>query len=501
MSGRITDDHDEVAEVRPLGASASETHISWVFFTPDRAFKILKPVDMPFLDLRTREARLAAVDREFELNRRVAPDVYLGVSDVVEHGEVVDRMLVMRRLPRERRLAALVGDPRFDDHLREIARAVAVFHADAPPVDPAPMATRDAVSAMWEDNLAVLGDHTKSVVDPGCHARLVDLSSAYLGGRESLFAARIAGGMVCDGHGDLLAEDIFCLDDGPRIIDCLAFDDDLRIGDVLLDIAFLVMDVERLAGREAGRRLLGWYREFSGEHHPPSLAHHYVAYRASVRAKVACLRHDQGDESSAELARRYADMALDHLDRARIRMVLVGGGPGTGKSMLAQGLGDHYGATVLSTDEIRKDLTGTPHDEHRFAAPGEGIYDEATTDRAYHEQLREAELLLRRGESVVLDATWATERHRSAARDVASETVAELAEIECVLDPEIAKERIAERLSNPWNPSDATPDLVDHLASRRDPWPTATPIDTAATPTTVLRAAASLVDAATAPAP
>lgn len=481
----------------PSGASTgpgvSETHISWVFFTPDRAFKILKPVEMPFLDLRDRAARMAAVDREFELNRRIAPDVYLGVSDLVEDGELVDRMLVMRRLPAERRLAALVRGPDFDDHLREVARAIAVFHSGVPSIDPAPMATRDSVRALWEDNLAVLGDHAGAIIDSGCHDRLVDLSSAYLRGREPLFSSRIAEGKIRDGHGDLLAEDIFCLADGPRIIDCLAFDDDLRIGDVLLDIAFLVMDVERIAGRAAGRRLLGWYCEFSGEHHPPSLAHHYVAYRASVRAKVACLRHDQGDESSAASARRYAEMAVDHLDRARIRIVLVGGGPGVGKSMLADGLGDHHGATVLSTDEIRKDLTSTPHDEHRFASPGEGIYDEATTDRAYDELLREAALLVSRGESVVLDATWAAERHRTAARVVAADTAAELVEIECVLDPAIARERIADRLSNPWNPSDATPDLVDHLASRRDPWPSATEIDTSAAPSAVVNAAAGVV--------
>ncbi|MDE0802153.1 MAG: AAA family ATPase [Acidimicrobiales bacterium] len=472
----------------------SETHISWVLFTPDRAFKILKPVTMPFLDLRTREARLAAVDREFELNRRLAPDVYLGVSDIVEHGEVVDRMLVMRRLPADRRLAALVGDDRFDDHLRRVARAVAIFHADAPPVDPAPMATRDALAALWEDNLTVLGDHVGAIIDAESHARLCDLTSAFLRGRDSLFAARAADGMVRDGHGDLLAEDIFCLDDGPRIIDCLAFDDDLRIGDVLLDIAFLVMDVERLAGREAGRRLLVWYQEFSNEHHPPSLAHHYVAYRASVRAKVACLRHDQGDDLSADLARRYTAMAVDHLERARVRMVLVGGGPGVGKSVLAHGLGDRYGATVLATDEIRKDLTGTPHDEHRFAAPGEGIYDDATSDQAYDEMLREATLLLRRGESVVLDATWAAERHRSSARSAARATVSDLAEIECVLDPAIAKERIAERLSNPWSPSDATPDLVDHHAQRRDPWAEAVQVDTAMVPAAVVAAALPAVD-------
>lgn len=491
MSGRRID--DETTGVRPLGPGVRETHISWVFLTPDRAYKLLKPVCMPFLDLRTSDARISAVDRELELNRRVAPDVYLGVSDVREDGELIDRMLVMRRLPDERRLSALVDDDDFGSHLRAIAKAIAVLHADAPAVNPAPTATRDAIGALWADTLATIGDHVDAVIPRLEFERVAALARTYLQGREPLFAARITEGMIRDGHGDLLAEDIFCLDDGPRIIDCLAFNDDFRIGDVLLDIGFLVMDVERLAGRDAGRRLLSWYDEFSGELHPATLAHHYVSYRALVRAKVACLRHAQGDEPSAELARRYHAMALDHLERARVRIVLVGGGPGAGKSVLARGLADHHRATVLASDEIRKDLTGTPHDKHRFAAPGEGIYDDATTERAYQELLREAELLLASGESVVLDATWTDRRHRVAARALAARACAELTELECVLEPSIAKERIAGRLANPWNPSDATPDLVDHIAQRHDPWPEATPIDTAPPVDEVIAAAQRIV--------
>jgi aminoglycoside phosphotransferase family enzyme len=73
------------------------------------------------------------------------------------------------------------------------------------------------------------------------------------------------------------------LDDGPRFLDCLAFDAQYRTGDILGDIAFLAMDVEHIAGQQAGKRLLDWYAEFTGEHHPTSLAHHYIAYRAHVR--------------------------------------------------------------------------------------------------------------------------------------------------------------------------------------------------------------------------
>src|SRR5213079_1977590 len=109
-----------------------------------------------------------------------------------------------------------------------------------------------------------------------------ELACRFLAGRGPLFDARIRDGRIVDGHGDLLANDIFCLDDGPRILDCLEFDDRLRFGDVLLDIGFLAMDLERLGRLDLARAFLAAYREASAETHPRSLEHHYIAYRALV---------------------------------------------------------------------------------------------------------------------------------------------------------------------------------------------------------------------------
>jgi aminoglycoside phosphotransferase family enzyme/predicted kinase len=471
----------------------AETHFSWVFLTPDRAFKLLKPVTMPFIDHSDRSQRLESIDREFELNHEIAPDVYLGTANVVEDGDVVDRMLVMRRLPDDRRLSTLVDKPEFEASLRAVAHTVASLHARRPPILDAPMARRDALAANWKDNFDTIRPHTGSgVIDAEDFARVESLVASYLERRESLFDGRIAAGWVRDVHGDLTAEDIFCLDDGPRIIDCLAFNDRWRIVDVLSDIGFLVMDVHRLAGWHTAEKLMNWYQEFSNEKHPASLAHHYVAYRAHVRAKVACLRVAQGDHDSAALARRYHNLACHHLERARIRVILVGGGPGVGKSVLARAIGEHYGYAVLSSDEVRKDLTRTPHNEHRFTAPNTGIYDPSAKAAAYDELRREGRLVLESGAGVVLDATWSTDAERKAVRRIADIVGAEVVEIECVLDPAIARERIARRLSNPNNPSDAQPELVDYMASTRDDWPEAIQIDTQ---TDVIHTTAEVVSA------
>jgi hypothetical protein len=470
-------ENDSAGEAGP-DTQVVETHISTLFFTPSRVYKLPKRVQLPFLDTLDTANRLALVSREFELNRRYAPDVYLGVADIHELDELVDRMIVMRRLPSGLSLTNMVGDPRFEDCLRQIARRVAAIHASSDTVGEAPMAELGRIAENWSDNFAAIEPHAGPIIDPDEYARVRELVDNYLAHGTELFESRIEEGYIRDGHGDLIADDIYCLDDGPRILDCLAFDDDLRIGDVLNDIAFLVMDIHRLAGQRSAMQLMRWYHEFSNERHPASLAHHYVAYRAHVRAKVACLRVEQGDRSNVELARTYHDLALHHLERTQTRLILVGGGAGVGKTLLAERIAAHYGYVRLATDEIRHDITDVPHGEHVFAAPGTRIYAPELVDATYDEQRREAELLLRMRHSVVLDASWTHERHRAAARELAMRCGAELVEIECRLDRAIAKERIARRLANPLDPSDATPEIADHLAMQFDPWPTATGLST-----------------------
>jgi aminoglycoside phosphotransferase family enzyme/predicted kinase len=466
-----------------------ETHISVLFCTPDRVYKMLKPMATDFLDHSTVERRAAAIDAELRLNRRFAPDVYLGTATVEEQGTEVDRMLVMRRLPTSRRLSNLIGTAGFDDHLRRVVHAIATIHAAAPVVtDERPMTTAAGMAALWRSSLDEIGHSVGSVIPREEHERVSELALGYLDHSGALFEQRRRLGMMRDGHGDLTAQDIFMLDDGPRILDCIAFDDDYRISDVLADVAFLAMDVERLAGPDAAGALMRFYSELSNEHHPSSLAHHYVAYRAHVRAKIELLRHRQGDESAASAAIAYHRQALEHLERARLRVIMIGGGPGTGKTTLARRLADTFNWAIVDSDTVRKDLHGIDHADHAVNRHPH-LYSKAATDATYAELVKQATVLLETGESVVLDATWTEPAHRMLARDVATRYGAELTEFECECDPEIARSRIAKRLRESADPSDATPDLVAEFGFRHSSWPPAQTIDTSRAIDVVLREA------------
>lgn len=464
-------------------AAVQETHSSIVFFVGDRVYKVKKPVDLGFLDFTTREARERICHREVELNRRLAPDVYLGVADVTgPDGEVCDHLVVMRRMPEEARLSTrLAAEEDVTGCLREVARQLADLHAAAPSsrTDPriGEVATAEAVAGNWEDSRATLAEHGTGVIDPDEIERVAALARQYLAGRRRLLDERVREGMARDGHGDLLAQDIFCLPDGPRILDCLEFADHYRFGDTLLDASFLAMDLERLGHPDLGRRFLAWYGEFSGDRHPDSLTHHYLAYRAHVRAKVSCLRHAQGEQTMAAEARRLHRLALEHLERGRVVLALVGGLPATGKSTVARALAEQRDAVLLRSDEVRKELAGLEASADAADGYGQGLYEPAQVARVYDELRARARDLLEQGVPVVLDASWSSAAEREEAAALAEETSSSLVQLHCSVPLEVARARLAARPRDA-DPSDATEEVLEAMAGDADPWPQASTIRT-----------------------
>ncbi|HEY4419879.1 MAG TPA: AAA family ATPase [Pseudonocardia sp.] len=466
-----------------LAAAVHETHVGLVVLAGDRAYKVKKAIRTPFLDFTTPERRLAVLQRELELNRRLAPDVYLGLVHISAlsltgtstDGIPADHALVMRRMPAERSLAALVtADADVEDDLRGLARLVAAFHANAdrgPEI--AAEGGRDALRARWTANIAEL----RAVRGPTARTidAIEDLALRFLDGRGPLLADRAGDNRIVDGHGDLLAADVFLLDDGPRVLDCLEFDDRLRFVDVLDDVSFLAMDLERLGRPDLAHRFLRAYIEFSGDPAPVSLRHHYIAYRALVRAKVAWIRHAQGDPTAAEEADNHADITLHHLCEGDVRLVLVGGLPGTGKTTLAGGLADRFGAAVLSSDRIRKELAGIDPTTRATADYRQGIYSPEHTEKLYAELLHRAESLLTQGESVVLDASWTSRPHRQRAGELARRTHSRILQLRCETPPDSAARRIAHRVGSA---SDANLAIATAMSAESDPWPDAVTIPT-----------------------
>ncbi len=457
----------------------AETHAGAVFFAGDLAYKMKKPVDLGFLDFRDLRTRAWACAREWELNRRFAPDVYLDVAEARgRDGQVHEHFVVMRRMPAERSLARLVGSGRADeDAVREVARILAGVHScQSPSPEVSAEGRADALRDRWDAALRTVRSFAGTLVDSEAVDELEHRARTFVAGRDPLLDGRACEGRVVDGHGDLLSEDIFCLDDGPRVLDCIEFDDRLRWLDGADDAACLAMDLEYRGDPALAERFLGWYAQFSADSAPSSLLHHYMAYRALIRTRVACLKHSPSDTSTALDAREHLRLALAHARSSQVRLVLVGGLPGTGKSTLSEGLADELGATLLASDRIRREVAGATSAESTAEPYRSGLYAPENTDRTYEELLRRASALLARGETVVLDASWTRRRHRQLATDTAESTSSELVPLQCTAPDDVATERIRQRCATI---SDADEDIAAAMAVDADPWPQAHAVSTA----------------------
>lgn len=466
--------------MKPLSpyAEVLETHSGVVLLCGERAYKAKKPIVTDFLDFGTAAARERACRRELELNRRFSPDVYLGLARLSDpEGGPDEPIVVMRRMPDDRRLASMLGQEIVSrDDLRTLATMVARFHATArrgADVDRA--GTASALRERWRVLLHSLSAQPAQDLDPGLVARADRLVMGFIDGREPLFTARIEAGRIVDGHGDLLAEDIFLLPDGFRVLDCLDFDDALRYVDGVDDAAFLTMDLEFLGYPTAAGQFLDDYLRAAEDAPPAALRHHYIAYRAMVRAKTDRVRAAQGDPAAPAHARLHLELALRHLESGAVRLALVGGLPGSGKSTVAQRLAACTGAEVVSTDHLRHALRAAGSISGDSGRYGAGAYRRAARRLVYERLLDHARERLEHGVSVILDAAWLDSEHRGRATALAKDTSAELIALRCVCPREMAAARIRDRAPGE---SEATPEIADALAAAAHPWPEATVLDT-----------------------
>jgi predicted kinase len=235
-----------------------------------------------------------------------------------------------------------------------------------------------------------------------------------------------------------------------QVYDCVEFDRGLREIDVAADFAFLVMDLERLAGREPCDRLVTAYRQAGGDLGDPPLLAFLASYRAWVRAKVALFDPDRsaGRRRAAELH------ALGHrlAWRARLPFALwVCGGAASGKSTLAAALADVSGLPVIDADRTRKRLAGLKPTERA----GSEHYSSEFNRRTYRELGAAAAAAVDRDGGVIIDATGRHRADRASFRDGLGGTGARLVFARCEASERVLLERARARETDPDRVSDA----------------------------------------------
>jgi aminoglycoside phosphotransferase family enzyme/predicted kinase len=467
---------------RPDRVELRSTHISWVFLAGDTAWKVKRPVDLGFLDFRTPAQREHFCREELRLNRRLAPGVYQEVVPVwrtgagytldapAAGGVIADHAVKMRRLPDDRSAAALLRAGALGpERLAELAARLAAFHAGADRADD--LAAPEVLAANVEENLTQLAAFAGDPLDAGRLAQVAEAQRRDLGRHHGRLLARQEAGKIRDGHGDLRLEHVYFVDQ-PLVIDCLEFARRFRCADVALDVAFLVMEL-RAAGRaELAEYLIHRFARDTNDYELYPLLDFYCAYRALVRAKVACLlaadpavAADKRRRKSAEAQDLLAlTAALEQGSPRRPAVIAIGGLVGSGKSTLADGLAAARGIPAISSDLARKWLAGlAPHQPG-----GPEIYSRSFGERTYGELIRRAGLVLDGGRSVVLDASFHTPAQRRLARDLAAARDATVLFVETGCDEATLRGRLRVRASA-GSESDADERVLDVMRAESVP--------------------------------
>jgi aminoglycoside phosphotransferase family enzyme/predicted kinase len=406
-----------------------DTHAAVLFLAPERVLKVKRAVRFPFLDFSTLDKRKAACTAEIEVNRPFAPEIYRRVVPITREangtlaldggGPPVEWAVEMRRFDETLTLDRLAEAGEIDAALADaLGRAVAAAHAGAAAIDPAPWIA--AVGAYIEEHALAFAE-CAGVFPPEAARALAQTSRASYARIHPLLLERGQRGLVRRVHGDLHLGNIVLIDGRPILFDAIEFSPLIGSGDVLYDLAFLLMDlVERglsLAANIVFNRYLAQTRRDQDLDALAALPF-FLSMRAAIRAKVTAARLEQAQTEAlpaiAAHARQYFDAACRFIAPSPPALVAVGGLSGTGKSQLARALapelGAAPGAVLLRSDVERKALCGKEED----APLPDAAYAPEVTARVYAAIMDKARRAVGAGQAAVVDAVFARADERQA---------------------------------------------------------------------------------------
>jgi uncharacterized protein len=459
----------------PTDVELRETHISYVFLAGEYAYKIKKPVQLPFVDCSTLAKRFELCQREALLNRRLAPEVYVGVVPIMlrngvftlggtSGGTAVEFAAKMRRLPDERRLDNLIAAEKVSaGDVQAVAKRVAEFHVAAARAE----AWRyGAAAAVWQLVVGNISETEGLLADTVSADKLKVIESyvrQYISSHWRFLNMRARNGHVLDGHGDLRSDAVYLTKQGIAIIDCLEFSDALRYCDVASEVSFLAMDLDRLERPMLSAQFVRSYIEATKDEDLPILLPFYKCHRALVRAKVELIASRQGERPATERmvcrekARHYLDLACGYANTSPKPGVIVVCGPsGTGKSTVARELRDLLGFEIVSSDSERKHLAGIAPTTRIEVPYGRGIYSQDFGRKVYGVLEQVATQALAAGKGIIIDATF---RHRAEREQFAAQFGMEPFYVECQADRDEVVRRLLARASRPNHISDATVEI------------------------------------------
>lgn len=462
-----------------------ETHISWVLLTGNYVYKIKKPVNFGFLDFSTLEKRHFYCEEEIRLNRRLAPQLYIGVVSVNGserepelngQGPVIEYAVKMKQFPQSAQLDRILAEKGLDDSVMDkLANKVAHFHMAIEAVEKdSSFGDLEHVQQPVLENF----EHIRSSIDNQDIARLLNKLETWTKQQiqvlEDIIPQRKAQGFVRECHGDMHLRNIALWEDKIVIFDCIEFNKNFYWIDVISEIAFLVMDLEDRGHDALAQRFQNSYLEITGDYEGLKLLRFYKVYRAMVRAKVDALRTGQEQPGSDEYAETFNDL-MQYLKLAEsytqptARCLLINHGvSGSGKSVGSRLLLQNYSAIQIRSDVERKRLFQVDASSDTSAAPEQSIYTREATRKTYARLLDLAQCLLSAGYSVVIDAANLKLQQRQMFVKLAKSMGVPHIILSYTAPVETLKERVVQRSQRGDDISDATLDILEYQLGNQE---------------------------------
>ncbi len=457
----------------PRKVELIQTHISYVFIAGKYVYKVKKELNLGFLDFTTLEKRQYYCQQELELNRRLAPDIYLEVVAIFSDqegrfllgtgSEIVEYAVKMKKLPENRMLKRLLAAGKIDlAFMSRLAQKIAAFHGEAATggkIDL--MGCPETIRRNHEENFLQAAPFINVTIPFYKFDFIKAYSFNFIEKNMALFKKRIATGRIRDCHGDLHLEHICLLNKVIVVYDCIEFNERFRYEDVAAEVAFLAMDLDDNGYFQHAEAFVKAYTINSGDGDIAPLLNFYKCYYAYVRGKVMSFELNDRDISEKEhqsaltSAGHYFDLAYNYASRLdRPTLIIMSGLMGTGKSVLANSLASLLGADVISSDLTRKELFRVEPTARHYEDFGQGIYRNDLSLEVY-DKLREiAVARIKAGKSVIIDASFKKRGERMAAFATAQLLAVDFFVLECTCPEKIIRNRLARRQADDAEISD-----------------------------------------------
>lgn len=463
-----------------------ETHISWVLLTGQYVYKIKKPVLFSFVDFSTIEKRRWFCEEEVRLNRRLAPQLYLGVVSITGSpsdprmdgdGNPFEWAVKMKQFPPDQEFHHLLETGNLHESVvGQLAMDIGTFHGRIESAgDPLSYGEPDRV---WRPIAECFEDIPLEALPARIQSCMKDIEEWTYQEWKRLtptLRERKSSGQIRECHGDLHLGNIALFEGRICVFDALEFKPGLRWIDVISEVAFLVMDLESRDRVDLAYWFLNCYLEVTGDYAGMSVFRLYEIYRALVRAKVAGLRLAQVEPGSPvreeilEEIIRYVKLAHRLIMPAPPMLMLMHGVSGTGKTTVSTEVVKALGAMRVRSDVERKRI----HAEQRKVVAGQEIskrlYASDMTRLTYDRLWDLANTMLQAGYSVVVDATFLECAQRQSFIRLAHERHVSIVILDVWAPDQVLAERIASRAKQQTDASDATIGVMEQQKAKEEP--------------------------------